>query len=143
MKNSPSIADAAEGILRKTGHPLHYTELTAKILLTCKLQGKTPKQTIRSCLATNPKFKRVAEGVYGLAEWTEYPVARFAKDIAYDVVKAANKPMQLSELGEAILRERDFIGGPNQAARNVLRSDSRFFYNSRKRLVGLAEWKKR
>ena len=102
----------------------------------------TPHQTVRSRLATDARFKRVAEGVYALAEWREYPATRFAKDIAYDVLKSEQKPVTLSELGEAILRERNFVGGPNLVARNVVRSDKRFYFDRRRKLVGLAEWRK-
>ena len=120
---------------------MHYTEITAKIIGKCHLNGKTPNQTVRSCLATDARFKRVAEGKYALAEWDQYPTARFAKDIAYDVLKSRRRPMLLLSLGKAVLEERMFIGGPNQVARNVIRSDKRFYYDAESDLVGLVEWK--
>ena len=49
-------------------------------------------------------------------------------------------PMAMTALGEAILEERQFVGGPNQVVRNVLRSDKRFYYDPENRLVGLLEW---
>jgi len=126
MNNRRSIALVAGQILKKAGHPLHYTEITKRLLPQFRLVGMTPHQTVRSRLATDARFKRVAEGVYALAEWREYPATRFAKDIAYDVLKSEQKPVTLSELGGAILRVRNLVGGPNLVARNGVRSDNRF-----------------
>jgi len=47
----------------------------------------------------------------------------------------------LVDLGNAILSERHFVGGPKQVARNVYRSDDRFFYEEESDLIGLVEWK--
>lgn len=143
MKNRSSIAEVAEKLLRKARRPLHYEEITNLLLSQITLVGKTPQQTVRSRLATNPRFKRVAEGVYALAEWSEYPAVRFAKDIGYDILRSQGKPMDLIKLGQEVLKERDFVGGPSQVARNVIRSDKRLFFDSSKNLVGLVEWKRR
>jgi hypothetical protein len=135
-----SIKEIAEEIFRRESRPLHYKELTQMIMRERTLQGQTPHETVRSSIGTDPRFKRVAEGVYALTEWTEYPEVRFAKDIAYDVLKSQGRPMTMIDLGEAVLEERDFFGGPKQVARNVLRSDERFYYDPESQLVGLVEW---
>ena len=139
MKERP-ITRVAEEIFIREKCPLHYKELTKIIMRERSLGGRTPHETVRSAIGTDSRFKRVAEGVYALAEWTEYPVARFAKDIAYDVLKSHGEPMAMTALGEAILEERQFVGGPNQVVRNVLRSDRRFYFDPEDRLVGLLEW---
>jgi hypothetical protein len=139
MKERP-ITRVAEEIFRREKRPLHYKELTKMVMLERSLGGRTPYETVRSAIGTDPRFKRVAEGVYALTEWTEYPVARFAKDIAYDVLKSRGEPMAMAALGEAILKERRFAGGPNQVVRNVLRSDKRFYFDPGNQLVGLLEW---
>jgi hypothetical protein len=110
------------------------------ILQQRDLGGRTPHETVRAAVGTDLRFKRVAEGVYALTEWDEYPRARFAKDIAYDVLKSHRQPISMTVLGEEILQERRFAGGPKQVVRNVLRSDKRFSYESESRLVGLVEW---
>jgi hypothetical protein len=142
LKAKRSIADVTEEILLNAGHPLHYKVLTPLLLEQCKLTGKTPHESVRSSLATNPKFKRVAEGTFALTIWKEFPAIRFAKDIAYDFLKAENGPISLKVLGEKILEERFFIGSPAQVARGVIYTDKRFYYDKLSDMVSLVEWKK-
>ena len=142
MKPYRSITDVAEKILVNKGTPMHYKELTSKILQIgeCKLEGKTPSETVRSSIATSPKFIRVAEGTYGLREWTNYTEGRFAKDIAYGILVKYKRPMKLEELGKKIHQERFFVGGAKQVARNVIRSDKRFFFDEVTQMVSLVGW---
>jgi hypothetical protein len=142
IKSNRSIADVAEEILVNVGTPMHYKEITKRILLSgkYKLKGKTPHETVRSRMATNPKFKRVAEGIYALREWSSYTEIRFAKDIAYDILYIYGLPMDLEELGTRIKQERIFIGGAKQVARNVVRTDKRFIYDAVTKMVSLVEW---
>ena len=142
-KQSASIVRIAEEILKAEKRPLHYRVITKRLLNQHRLHGLTPHETVRSRLGTDERFKRVAEGMYALAEWDEYPTARFAKDIAYDVLKSRRRPMSLTALGIAILKERNFVGGADQVARNVIRTDKRFAYDPDTRLVALAKWKKK
>src|SRR6185503_16684875 len=105
---------------------------TRLLLKRLPLDGKTPHESVRTQIGYNQKFKRIAEGVYALAEWEEYCTARFAKDIAYNLLKASGRPMTLTEVGEAILKERAFIGRPRMIGRNVVNNDQRkdqlFYY---------------
>jgi len=137
-----SVLIVAEEIFVKLGKPLHYKELTKMLLDQCDLTGKTPHESVRSLLATSPKFKRIAEGTYALASWREYQTARFAKDIAYDILHKKGKPISLVLLGEKILEERKFIGGPAMVARGVLNTDKRFYFDQKLGVIGLVEWKK-
>ncbi len=139
---STTVAGIAEEILRARKRPLHYLELTRLILEKRTITSRTPANTVSSVLATDARFKRVAEGVYALAGWKKYPAARFAKDIAYDVLKSRRRPMTVRELGKAILKEREFKGPPSGVVKNILRADSRFYVDRAARLVGLSEWKK-
>ena len=138
-----SVVVVAEEILLKTGHPLHYKEITKMLLDQCNLLGKTPHETVRSRLATSPKFKRVAEGVFGLAIWTQYPAIRFAKNIAYDILKNRGRPITLRSLGEEIKKEREFVSDPAQVVRGSLRTDHRFYLDTKSSLVGLEEWRRK
>ncbi len=142
MKKRP-IAEVAEEILLNKGSPLHYREITRLIFDYCDLSGKTPHETVRSRLATSPKFKRVAEGVFGLAIWPHYPAIRFAKDIAYDILKKRGKPMNIKLLGEEIQKERKFKNPPMQVARGIVRNDKRFYLNDKLDMAGLLEWRKK
>ena len=136
-----AVSIVAEEILLKVGKPLHYKELTPMLLDKCELSGKTPHESVRTALATNAKFKRVAEGTYALTIWTEFPTARFAKDIAYDVLRKIGKPINLVLLGEKILEEREFVGGPAAVARGVVNTDKRFYFDKKSASAGLTEWK--
>ncbi len=135
-----SVKEAALELFKDAKKPLHYKDLTRMIIDECNLSGKTPHETVRSLIGTDTRFKRVAEGVYALSEWEEYPVARFAKDIAYDVLSMNGKPLNLTLLGERIYEERVFKGPPRQVARNAIRSDKRFSYDPKTDLVSLSDW---
>lgn len=135
-----TIRDAVVEIFNKEKRPLHYKEITERLLPEYRIRGKTPHETVRSKIGTDRRFKRVGEGIYALADWEEYVVARFAKDIAYEVLKSRKCPMTLTDLGEAILEERNFLSAPSQVARNAIRQDERFYYDREKNLVGLTEW---
>jgi hypothetical protein len=136
------VVDVAEQILLKAGRPLHYKEITKMLLNQRDLSEKAAYKTVRSMLAKSPKFKRVDVGVFSLAIWKQYPAIRFAKDIAYDVLKEKGQPMSTEDLSFEILLERKFISKPKVLVRNIIVSDARFYYDSILGQVGLAEWKK-
>ena len=65
-------------VLRQAGEPLHYTEVTKRLLESgaWRTTGKTPEATVNSRLVveinengTGSTFTRTAPGVYGLREW--------------------------------------------------------------------------
>ncbi|MCP4286372.1 MAG: hypothetical protein GY792_18315 [Gammaproteobacteria bacterium] len=132
-----SVKQAALVVFRQENHPLHYKDLTKKILTMCDLKGKTPHESVRALIGTDERFKRVAEGVYALSEWEEYPAVRFAKDIAYDILSKRGTSMNIIQLGLEILEERKFIGPPKVIARNATKNDERFTYNPKTEMVGL------
>jgi len=138
-----TIASIMEEILRAKNKPMHYLELTRLVLKQRPISSRVPFNTVASVLVTDPRFKRTAEGVYALASWTRYPVARFGKDIAYDILTARKRPITLRELGEAILKERWFTGLPAAVARRAVKSDPRFTYDRATRRVSLSKWKKK
>jgi DNA-directed RNA polymerase delta subunit len=142
MMARKSVVSAAEELLRKKHRPMHYREITVMIQDTCELRGQTPYESVRSRIGTSPRFKRVAEGVYALSEWEEYPIARFAKDIAYDILKKRRKPISLIELAQRILEERQFSGSPKNIVQNIVRTDARFYLDKQAGVVGLMEWQK-
>lgn len=138
---TPSVVRVIEAILRDKHRPLHYLEVTRLALKKHPLAGRTPQNTVSAILATDARFKRVAEGVYALASWDEYPAARFAKEIAYDILKSHKRPIPVRELGKRILRERQFKCTATVIARQAIRSDPRFYIDRESGLVGLSEWK--
>lgn len=75
------VISAAEGVLRTAGAPLHYREITSRILASgqSRLRSKTPENTVTAILSVdiqenpNSKFQRVDRGTYGLREWQDKP----------------------------------------------------------------------
>lgn len=70
--------DAAEAILKATGQPLHYQEITQKAIdqELIQTQGKTPAATVNAVISVDIKkkgeasrFVRVKPGVFGLREF--------------------------------------------------------------------------
>ena len=141
VKNRP-VTELALEIFKTMGKPIHYKELTKMLVNRSSLKGKTPHESVRSLIGTDKRFKRVAEGVYALAEWEEYLTARFAKNIAYDILFNKGKPLPVIILGQEILNERAFVGTPKLVARNAIRNDARFFFDKDTEEVGLIEWLK-
>ena len=72
QKGSMDMKAAAEKVIRDAGKPLHYRDVTKRMLkaelITTK--GKTVEQSVSAKLATCAKredtFKRTAPGVYDL-----------------------------------------------------------------------------
>lgn len=70
--------DAVEAILAEANKPVHYKELTERILANglWSTEGKTPDATINAQLAVNIKkrgnnslFQRTGKGIFALREW--------------------------------------------------------------------------
>lgn len=141
MNKSRTIVEDAIDILKDIGAPIHYLELTNLLQQKRKISGKTPHLTVRSRIGSDKRFIRIAEGTYALSEWSGYSKARFAKEIAYDILDKLNSPISAEKLGEEIFKERTFQGNPRQVAINAIRSDKRFVINSDNDLIRLAKWK--
>jgi len=70
-----NVLDAVHTVLSKAGQPLHYREITARLISTglWKPTGKTPQATISTGISTDirrrgesSRFRRVDDGVYTL-----------------------------------------------------------------------------
>lgn len=143
MEEKLTVVAAAEKLLDDMKRPLHYREISDALVKAGVIKGNTPHLTVCARISKHRKFIRVAEGVYALSSWKKYKPVRFAKDIAYDVLKKSKKPISLVSLGNKILQERKFATGPALLAQTVLKSDKRFYYDEQLDLVGLVEWKTR
>ncbi|MCX6164044.1 MAG: winged helix-turn-helix domain-containing protein [Ignavibacteriae bacterium] len=79
-----TILEAVLKVLQDAGTPLHYQEITKRVLAAglWKTAGKTPAATINACLAVDVKengtasaFSRAGRGVFALnTERTEQPL---------------------------------------------------------------------
>lgn len=135
-----TVVNAAKLVLEEHNKPLHYSTITNLIMNISQLNGKTPSQTVRVELAKSPAFIRVGHGFYALEKWGVYNQARFAKDIAYDILKKKRKPIRAHKLGILILEERQFKSSPWTLGTNAIHNDARFHYNQDNKLVSLKEW---
>lgn len=68
-----SASNAAYEVLLESGEPLHYREITTRVLESGRWvsRGYTPWRTVGAELGKNPRFVRVRRGVYGLREWDD------------------------------------------------------------------------
>jgi len=73
-----NLLDAVEQVLRSLGQPLHYKEITQRILNQSlwQTQGQTPQATVNARLAvdikdhaTDSRFQRTAPGIFALRVW--------------------------------------------------------------------------
>ncbi len=61
---------AAYEFLEKLGKPIHYRELSTKLLAyRVPISGEDPAATLLSKLNRDIRFKRYGRGIYGLASW--------------------------------------------------------------------------
>lgn len=82
-----NVLQAAEQVLIEAEKPLHYEEITKRILQRqlWTTKGKTPDQTVNARLATDisdygtsSRFQRTGAGIFALRQWglSEYPSPR-------------------------------------------------------------------
>lgn len=139
---SLTVTQAAIEALEKAKKPLHYLEITKRIVHLCDLRSRTPDQTVCARVSTHPRFKRVAEGVYALREWNNYPEVRFAKDIAHSILRQRGQLMSIGDLGKKIFQERVFGNSPSAVVRGIARTDKRFRLLEKTKMIGLVEWER-
>lgn len=120
--------DAVEMVLSQTGKPLHYQEITNKIISQelWYSEGKTPEQTVNARLAVDIKrkgiksrFIRTAPGIFGLRRWEPNADYKIDQHVAskYSFTDAAElvldqyadkRPMHYREITEKVL-ELDLV----------------------------------
>ena len=96
--------DAAEKILADAGEPLHYSEITRRILASdlWQTKGLTPKATVSARLGTDIKdhgtasrFQRTGKGVFALRAWG---LPEYVPKVAVDAPGASEIPGISTEL---------------------------------------------
>ncbi|MCL4266668.1 MAG: restriction endonuclease [Anaerolineae bacterium] len=106
--------DAVAIVLAEAGEPLHYKEITRRILLQnlWQTEGKTPDATINAQLAVNIKkldaksrFQRVGKGIFALRAWTlpEYSVKATAPKAVG--INSLGGQLSFTDAAEFILQE--------------------------------------
>lgn len=102
---NPRVAwQRAYVILKETGEPLHFKDITRLIDEHNLNKRKTHPQTIHNELIKNERFVLVGRGVYALTEWG-YKRGT-VKDVLEDILKGSAKPMGRSEILDRISKIR-------------------------------------
>lgn len=121
-----TVRELAIEVLRERGEPLHWRRVADEVLKRKRLRGKTPLMTISATLSSGKEFKRVIRrGIYALREWDQYPELRWVKDIAYETLKDAGRPLRLSEIVSAVVAERELKENAMSIIRGALIQDGR------------------
>lgn len=99
------VKDKAFLALKKTGRPLHFTEV-AKMINRLNLVSKNSAlpQTVHNELIRDPRFVLVGRGIYALKEWGYFPGQ--VRDIVFKVLKESKKPLSKKEIIEKVLSQR-------------------------------------
>jgi restriction system protein len=124
-----TFLDAAHGILKQAGQPLHYREIARRALEQGLIEskGKTPEATMNAQLATKIKraaeddppslFVRVSRGVFGLREWGEtmpttptieerpQPSYLTYKEAALRVLREVGQPLSAQEITQRAIEQ--------------------------------------
>jgi hypothetical protein len=95
--NPRGIKDKAYLILKKTGKPLHFTDVT-------KMINGALKQTVHNELIRDDRFVLVGRGIYALSEWGYMPGQ--VKDVISKILADAKKPLTKQEVLNSVLKQR-------------------------------------
>ncbi|MFH1401750.1 MAG: sigma factor-like helix-turn-helix DNA-binding protein [Parcubacteria group bacterium] len=95
--NPKGVKDKAYLAFKKTGKPLHFTEVTRQI-------NGALVQTVHNELIRDSRFVLVGRGIYALSEWGYAPGQ--VKDVISTVLKESKKPLTKEEVLNQVLKQR-------------------------------------
>jgi len=98
------MSDKAYLVLRKTGEPLHFNDITNLINETAFDKKIAYPATIHNELILDERYVLVGRGIYALKEWGYEPGT--VLDVIVGILKKAGKPMTKDEIVEAVLKQR-------------------------------------
>jgi hypothetical protein len=107
--NPRGMRDKAYLVLRQSGHPLHFTEVTtgiAKLQENLALQKKKVvlPQTVHNELIKDSRFVLIGRGTYGLSDWGLSPGT--VKDVMRSILADNGKTMEKEKLIAETLYQR-------------------------------------
>jgi DNA-directed RNA polymerase delta subunit len=93
-------------VFKKHGKPLHFTKVAELIdKFNYNLPNKkTYSQTVHNELIKDSRFVLVGRGIYALKEWGYE--RGYVKDVIFQVLKSAQKPLDKEEILEKVLKQR-------------------------------------
>lgn len=98
------MSDKIYLILRKTGKPLHFTEITEQINQSSFYKKTAYPATIHNELILDDRYILVGRGIYALKEWG-YKSGTVI-DIITEILKNSSQPMTKEEIVDAVLKQR-------------------------------------
>ena len=111
--NPRRIKDKAYLAFKKSQKPLHFTQVADLIDLASRASAKgeeenlfssTLPQTVHNELIKDQRFVLIGRGIYALKEWGyEEGVV---KDVIFNILKAAHRPLKKEEILEKTLKQR-------------------------------------
>jgi hypothetical protein len=102
--NPKSIRDKIYLILKKTGRPLHFTDISDRISALAANPKKVTTQAVHNELIKDDRFVLIGRGIYALGEWG-YRSGTVA-DIIEDILREENGPLNKEEIIKRVLSRR-------------------------------------
>lgn len=102
--NPKSIRDKIYLILKKTGRPMHFTDISEKISKLAANPKKVTTQAVHNELIKDKRFVLIGRGIYALAEWG-YRSGTVA-DIIEEILREENGPLNKDEIVRRVLSRR-------------------------------------
>jgi len=95
--NPRGVKDKAYLVFKKENKPLHFTAVAGLI-------DSALPQTVHNELIKDSRFVLVGRGIYALKEWGYE--RGYVKDVIFQVLKSAQKPLDKEEILEKVLKQR-------------------------------------
>jgi len=95
--NPKGIRDKAYIAVKKTGKPLHFSQVADLI-------SGSHIQTVHNELIKDKRFVLVGRGIYALSEWGYYHGQ--VKDVIFNVLQEAEEPLTKNQVLEKVLKQR-------------------------------------
>lgn len=102
--NPKSIRDKIYLVLKRTGRPLHFSEIARKITELTANPKKVTTQAVHNELIKDKRFVLIGRGIYALAEWG-YRSGTVA-DIIEEILSEENGPLAKDEIVKRVLARR-------------------------------------
>lgn len=102
--NPKSIRDKIYLVLKRTGRPLHFSEIARKISELTANPKKVTTQAVHNELIKDKRFVLIGRGIYALAEWG-YRSGTVA-DIIEEILREEGGPLPKDEIVKRVLARR-------------------------------------
>ncbi|RJO59994.1 hypothetical protein C4544_06520 [candidate division WS5 bacterium] len=102
--NPKSIRDKTYIIMKQHRNPLHYGEITEKILNHRLQKRPVTKQAVHNELIRDDRFVLIGRGIYALKEWGYKPGV--VEDVIREILKEQGRPMHKNEIIEHVKKHR-------------------------------------